>query len=132
MAKLTALRADTKKEIDGVWFEYENGIEIKVCRWGNKNFQQYMRDAAKARIGKAKMTDEEIMQLNKEACAHTILVDWRGLDDDITAQPQQYSSAAALEYLEDPELHDFYNFVIVCANDIAKFRKEQIEAQAKN
>ena len=75
------------------------------------------------------MTPEDTERTTKEAIAHTIVLGWRNLEDD-NGNSIPYSPEKALEFLKDPEMLDFYNWVLLTANNAELFRK-QFDAESE-
>jgi hypothetical protein len=133
MGNINTLRADLDKQVNGTWFAYEAGIELKIARWGNERFlqvQQQLVEQRKVVLNARELTDEQRLDVNKEAAARTILLDWRHLDED--GVPVGYAPEQALAYFRDPELAAFWTFVFLKSVEEANFRKTRIEADLKN
>jgi len=111
--KLSAIRADLDKELQGAWVPYAGDIVLKIARWNNERCQEVYRrllDERKVLLGAKELTDEQRIDVQKEVAAQTILVDWKGVEDD-DGQPIPYSSDTALEWFRDKELWRLWNFV---------------------
>jgi hypothetical protein len=130
--KLSQLRLDSDTEINGVWVDYAEGIQFKIARLGNPAFRRYMRKLGKplrAQMRHDVLDDETLESLSKEAIAHTVLLDWRNVEDD-RGQPLEYTPAIGQKVLEDSEYADIYNFVIAVANSTENYRRTKIEDEA--
>ena len=61
----------------------------------------------------------------------TAILDWEGLEDE-DGKPLPYSKEQANEYLTNPETRDFFDAALFAANNVARQRKQAVEADAKN
>jgi len=77
------------------------------------------------------LTDEQRIDVQKEAASQTILLDWKGVEDD-EGKPIPYSSDTALEWFRDKELWRLWNFVFMQSLEEENFRKEQVREAEKN
>ncbi len=125
MADLNKFRVDAKKSAEGVWTPWLEDIELLIARQGNPKFQEFIQ--AERSQPKRKMTERDEADW---AYANTILLGWKNVEIDGKKVP--YSPKKAFELLQDPELADFRLFVIVNAQASERFRKEALEAAAKN
>lgn len=133
MGNINALRTDLDKQVNGTWFPYADGIELKLARWGNERFLAVQRDLVEQRkvvLNAKELTDEQRLDVNKEAASRTILLDWRNLEDD--QGPVAYTPEKALAYFRDPELAGLWTFVLVSSVEEANFRKTRLESDLKN
>jgi hypothetical protein len=133
MARLDQLRIDRKKAASGVWIGYALGIELKIARIGNPNYVLKLAALASGiRPDLRGLANSTIMQdLVKQSIAETVLVGWKNLTDD-EDKPIKYSGKKALEMLKDPELADLYDFIVEFSTNMENFRKDRLEAAAKN
>lgn len=134
MAKISAVRADLDKEIKGVWVPYQMGIELKIARLGNPQYQAALRlltESRKVLLGTKDLSDDQRQDLQREVVAQMILLDWRGVEDD-EGNPLAYTPAVALSWFKDPELWRLYNFVLMESLEEEHFRKAALEDASKN
>ena len=134
MAKLMAIRTDNEKELNGVWIPYELGIQVKIARAGNTKYQAYLQELCAPYRTSIRQTiqDAEILQeVTRKATAKCILLDWKNIEDE-EGNPLSYSPEKALELFSDPELKDFYEFILTVSQGKEEFRKEVIEDSEKN
>ena len=134
MARIDAIRADLDKESKGVWVPYELGIELKVARLGNPAYQAVLTslvNARKALLGCLELSADQRADVQKQAVARTVLMDWRGIEDE-QGNPVLYSPEKALEWFRDPELWRLYTFILMVALEEERFRKTVLETAAKN
>jgi hypothetical protein len=133
VGNINALRVDLDKQLNGTWFNYEDGIRFKIARWGNEKFLAAQRAAVEQRkvvLNAKDLTDEQKLDANREAASSTILLDWENLDEN--GVPVAYCPEQALQYFRDPELIGLWTFVFLTSVNEANFRKERLEADLKN
>jgi hypothetical protein len=58
-------------------------------------------------------------------------MDWKNIDDG-KGKDIPYSKEKALEFFENPELEDFFDFIVLVANQKENYRKKVNEESAKN
>ena len=83
--KLNALRADLDKERNGTWVPYQGGIRLKLARLGNPNYREASAriiDARKVQLNTKELTEEQMLDVQKEAASQTVLLDWENVEDD--------------------------------------------------
>lgn len=133
MASLKKQRVDPDKRSNGVWFEWNDGIELRIAKMGNPKFEEFIAERQRARLSKLvgdrqpKLTDEEAEQMYREAVAHTILLEWRNVED-----MGPYTPELGLQLFNDPEYDELYKFVVRAANRDPMFLKKFVEDAAKN
>ena len=88
---------DLKKQDEGVWIDTEEGISVKIARWGNKSFNEYLDELMKPLrktkkrglrrgnpldiLGKGvEFKDGEAEKIMIQATARDILVDWKNME----------------------------------------------------
>lgn len=134
MAKISAIKSDLQKEVEGVWQDFSMGIRLKIARARNPKYLEMLRVLMQPHRGDVR-TDEmdaEIFQgILKEVRAKTILLDWENIEDD-DGKPILYSSDQASAFFNDPELKDFYTFVTFGSENADLYRKGLIEDSVKN
>jgi len=134
MAKLKSIKTDSKKSAEGIWFDYEMGIRLRIARMGNKDFEEFVRSKQKTNIKgfrAKKITEEQAEAITQEAVARHVLVGWENIEDD-DGNPIPYSHEVALEFLNDPDLSDLRQFVLIQASDSESYRLEAIEEAEEN
>lgn len=123
---------DEQLEVEGVWEELDDdGAAILVARVGNK---AYLKEYQKVPIGIRRQLDNNTLPegmgetiINK-MLARTILLDWKDLSDD--GVKIAYNFDNALKMLS--QYKDFREFVWAIANDLSRFREEELEEAGKN
>jgi hypothetical protein len=139
VARLSALRIDTKKEVEGVWFTHPSGARFRVARLGNPVYQQaLMKLGLRSRGGQRAlnlMAEQRDVKV-KRIVADIIWKDWDDLDDDPppegTGEKIPFSHDAAYEMFVDPELEPLYLDILTYAAEDEAFAKEAVEAAAGN
>lgn len=116
---INKLRVDADKANTGVWVTWVEDIEVLIARMGNTAFKDKVRKLSTA-YGNH-LEDPEVQQkLAIKAAPGTIVLDWRGITDD-DDNPVEYSDDQCFEYLNDPELARFVDWVMVQANSTDNF-----------
>lgn len=134
MANIEKIKTDISKETDGAWVPFVLGIELKIARAGNPKYKECIRKLVVPvtdSIRDESLTKDEFVDILIKARAKTILLDWKNLDDK-DGNPIPYSAAKAEEFFRDPELQDFYKFVVATSESSADFKKALIEDAEKN
>jgi hypothetical protein len=116
--KLSSLLAQSPLEA-GREFELADGLFFSIRPAYSKEFDDTVRtltlrgsDGGKRPV----MSDAEVAEIQLQAHAATVLVGWRGLQDD-NGNPLPYSRERALELLRGN--YRFYRWVQVSANNMA-------------
>lgn len=133
--KIESLKTDPKKSEEGIWYNVGGSFDVLIARIGNPKYQNYIRKTG-AKRGATKLAregagGEEIHDIQKQAIAKHVLLDWRGLYDD-AGKEIPYSQEKALEYMMDPSYNEFYQIVLVAAQDMDLFRAESITEAVGN
>lgn len=131
MANLRKVSPDAELS-KGIWVTYYEDIEARVARINNPEYLEKLRKLSQpymSDIQAGRFPDADMEALVMEAAAETILVDWRGMQDD-EDKDVEYSPEQALAYLR--EYPDFYNFVMRIANSAEMYRKQDEAKTAKN
>lgn len=126
--RFSKYETDATLEDEGVWETYEGAFRVKIGRINNSGFQEFFM---KSENQTGQETEDEDVKIDvmKRAVAETILLDWEGmLDDKDKLIP--YSPKEALKRLTSSS--EFYNRIVVLANQRARFRHEVIEGAEKN
>lgn len=134
MANIERIKTDVDKETTGVWVDYVLGIRLKIGRAKNAKFQELLRDLIepnKKKIREDKLDFVDFSKLMVKAHARTILLGWENIEDK-DGKPIQYSAKQAEKFLSDPELKDFYEFVVAISENADQYAKEVLEESAKN
>lgn len=133
MADINSIKTSVDKEENGVWVDFAEGIQLKIARARNPKYQETLRNLIephKKDIRDDKLELEDIEVILLEIRAKTILLDWKNIEEDGKAVP--YSVAKAMEYFKDPELKDFYVFVVTISENADQYKKDLIKDSEKN
>ena len=133
MASIESIKTDSKLELDGKWVDYY-GIRLLIARAGNQNFNEVMRslvEPIQEEIREDKTTVDDFAELLILARSKAVLLGWENLEDN-DGKPIVYSSDKAAEFFRNPELHDFYKFVVAVSEDSAQYAKKVAEESVKN
>lgn len=134
MGNLRKIKANLNLVNDGKDFEWIDGIVLRICSIDKTEYLVARQTALKAfeKDYRLKTIDtEKINNAIKECIAEHILVGWSGITDD-DGNEVVYSKEQALEFFNDPELFEFYDYVVNQASDRANFRQEMNAIAAKN
>lgn len=130
--KFSEFGIDQGKATDGVWHDIDETTAVKVARLGNKKFQrraEALRKPYQFQIDNKTIDDGLLEKITTQAIAETIVVDWKGFEDeDGNAVP--YSPEAAFEYLMKYE--EFKRHVLNWATNTATYKDKQAEDDEKN
>lgn len=134
MARLSKLRVDTNKVVNGVWVKYREDIEFLVARNPNPKFNAKLDELFYPHLAsiRAKTFDSKLDEaLTLEAVCEFILLDWKGLEDD-NDKPIKYSKEKAMEIMGNEEYQDIYKFILLMSKSSALYRYQEVEAASKN
>jgi hypothetical protein len=134
MGKLSQFRLDGDKSIEGVWHKFAAGIEIKIARMHNPEFDKYYAEISESHLGdlRRRSVDAELRtELMKKAVARCIIRDWRNIEDD-NGKAIKYTPEKAYEIISDPANLLFYEFVLDASLSVNSFFEEQKEQAEKN
>jgi hypothetical protein len=135
MANIESIKTDLNKEENGVWVTFVSGIELLIARARNPKYNELMRRLADPVINKIrdedKFSSEDYAKLLMEVRAKTILLGWKNIQDK-NGNDIKYSSEKALEFFKDPELKDFYAFIVGVSESADHFKKLILKASEKN
>lgn len=124
-------------EAQGAWHDLGDGAGLKVARINNPAYQQLERELRRrelARIKSGRLDEETHARLMIECLAHTVLLDWRGLEVDGKPLPP-YTPEEGIKMMTDTDeisRAGFRNFVISLAADADRFKIERDEELQKN
>lgn len=120
---------------EGVWSEICAGIRVKLASSESRRYKTALRAAlqkqADQRGKPGALSSRELTDALNEAMAFGLLLDWQGVTDE-EDQPLPFSPEAAMDLINDPQLHIFVERVALAAQNLARFRAEQIEDAEKN
>jgi len=128
--RLSELKTDPELELNGKWCPIGDGGEVLVARLYNEKFNEYYNNRAQAIGTKVLRKDQAIQEeLLLDAMSRTVLLDWRGIDDD-NDKPIKYTQKVGLQALT--EIREFRDQVTELASSYETFRLENLEDDVKN
>ena len=134
MANIESIKTSIEKENNGVWVDFAEGIQLKIARASNPKYKELLRDFMEPKRKdrrEDKLDLEDLATLFIEIRAKTILLDWKNIEDN-DGKSIPYSSEKAMEFFKDPELKDFYDFVVVVSESANHYKKDLIKDSEKN
>ena len=134
MACIDRIKTDCTKEVNGVWVDFEVGIRLKIARARNSAYRELMSELIEPHRKDIRNDETDIEVLGdilREVRAKTILLDWENIEDE-GGKEIKYSSKKALEFFKDPELSDFYTFIIIASENLENFKKDIVKESEKN
>lgn len=129
--KFSTFATDLNLEETGVWVDLGEGTQLKLARIGNPAYKKMMRDKLKpyrTQSARAGISDGKWNELNCEVLSQTVLLDWKGWEDD-KGKNIPYSKKNAYDMLIG--LKDFRAMVVDYADQQATFAMET-EAEVGN
>lgn len=132
--RISNLKTDAKKEVEGNWVDFGSGLMVKVARIDNIAFMGHLRKisrkyVAQSRTGDDTKTLELLEKLRKKAMARFVLLDWSNMEDD-DGKPIEYSPEKALELFDS--VPEFYRGIIDISSDAATFKAEEVSESLGN
>lgn len=129
--RFSEYQTDPALEEEGVWIRLRKGdAEVLVARAGNSQHEALLR-RLKKRHGqrfRGELPDDIVEEIATEAIARTILLDWKGIEDD-DGNPIPYSSDKARELLKLSK--DFRHEITQIATEMEVYRHEEKEEGKK-
>ena len=134
MGSLSQFRLDNDKSTEGIWRKFGAGIEVKIARMHNPDFNKYyeeIRGPHLSQIRSRSIDMETSVDLMKRAVARWIIRDWKNLEDE-KGKAIKYSPEKAYEIISDPANVLFYDFILDVSASVNLFFEEQKEQAGKN
>ena len=122
--KFSAFATDLDLEENGVWVDLGDGTQLKLARVGNPAYKKLFRQQLKpyrSVAARKNISEETWAKMGAELLSKTVLVDWKGWEDD-KGKTIPYSEKNAYDMLLG--LKDFRKFVEDLAEDQATFARE--------
>lgn len=151
MGTLNKVYLDPKIQVEGRWFPYPEcpEIECRIARFNNPEYRKEMRRLLKPHertVGRRGTIDQDTRDnLVRIAVSRTVLIDWKGITEDVDTGKKDddgkpivetreipYSNGKAMEFFTDPGLVDFYDWILQISMDANSFRDEAQEDAEKN
>lgn len=133
MANINKVKTDISKQNEGTWVEFLMGIRLKIARARNPKYNDMMRkltENMRLDMREGKFDTKEFNEMLIMVRAHTVLLDWENIDEDDVEIP--YSPEKAMEYFSNPELADFYTFVVSISESAEAYKKDLVKESEKN
>lgn len=133
MANINRIKTDIEKQNEGTWIEFLMGIRLKIARSRNPRYNEMMRkltENMRLDMRENKFNTDEFNEMLIQVRAHTVLLGWENIDED--DKPVPYSPEKAMEYFRNPELNDFYTFVVQVSESHEAYKKEIVKDAEKN
>ena len=109
------------------------GVELRVRGFNNADYRNLqtkkLRSITPAQ--RAGVSLELSDEMTNDLLVETILLDWRGIEDD-DGSPLAYSKERAREMLADPRMRRFRDAVLFAADIVGELEVAAIEDDAKN
>ena len=134
MANIERIKTSVDKEENGVWVDFAEGIQLKIARARNPKYQEFLRDLVEPKrveIREDKISIDDFNDILLQVRAKTVLLDWKNIEDN-EGKAISYSLEKALEFFRDPELKDFYQFVVAISENADQYKKGVIKNSEKN
>jgi hypothetical protein len=122
------------KEIDGVWQDMGDGIEVRIARIGNPEYQKLFQRISKPHrkaIRRGTLKEDVAEKLMIECMAKTIVKDWKNIEVDGKNLPFSVDNAIMIL----TEFKDLKEYINDFANEMEAFMQEdaeEAEEQLKN
>jgi len=133
VADINSIKIDLKKEEDGIWIDFAAGIQLKIARARNTKYVELLRNLTeqyRKEIREDKFDAEDFANILLEVRAKTVLLDWKNIEEN--GKSVSYSVEKAIEYFKNPELKDFYTFVVIISENADYYKKDLIKESEKN
>lgn len=124
--------ADPRREVEGVWFPYKDGAEVKLAAMGNPRFTRELDDLL-GPTGRRKLMDGRATFAKQTesmclAMARGLVLDWKGFTNG--GEPFPHSEDNAYNLLLNHR--QFFTDMLELADQEAAFRRTDIESAAGN
>lgn len=123
---LKTFTTDKALETHGVNVDIGGGTTLLVARMYNPEYNELLRNAMKP-YKRAKLSNDDSLELMIAIEADTILLDWDGVTADGKDVP--YTKSAAREYLH---VRDFRALVLEIAGNMETFKAQEVAEGEKN
>lgn len=134
MGSLSKFRLDIDKSVEGQWFPFAEGIEVKIARMHNAEYDKYLDELRQPHIHQIRTGTLDVKtfdEITKKAMAKCVIRDWKNLQDE-KGKEIKYSPEKAYEILNDPENEIFLGWIERISESVQLFIKEQKEQAVKN
>lgn len=134
MSLYKLFKTSEKHETEGIWLDYGEGMRIRIARAGGSN-KAFLKASEKLqrkyrRQSQLDLLSEEMSRrIFKEIYAETIVLAWENVKDE-SGNPMECNRQNIIKLFTD--LHDLFMDVRAQAENLALWREELDEADAKN
>ena len=137
--KMNSLKTDLAKAEAGIWIgdipDFP-GVELKVRPQGNPDYrvlyQRLIQTVPRGKKRAGAITDPEMKaQVDGRCLADTILVDWKGFEDDDN-KPLAYSPELAKQLLSEVDMQALRGALVWAAGVAEEEARVSLEDDAKN
>lgn len=125
--RLSSLKTDKKKEVDGVWCNSQFGFKYLIARMNNSAHRRYLQE--NIRPSQLLLSVDKQEDLTKEAISRFVLLDWKEVVDD---QDKEIPYTPEIGQKTFEEYPDIYLEVLNFASSIDLFREDGFEDNAGN
>lgn len=135
--KLSAIKVDSRAIERGEWWAIPElgDMQVRVRGLFNKDYRRVMADKREVALRRLPMgsvlPSEEAERILAECLHETVLLDWKGLDDE-DGKPIPYDSDLASMMLTDPDFVKFRNAVSRVAGMLSDGMKSELERDEGN
>jgi len=119
--KFSTFATDLDLEENGVWVDFGDGASCKIARVGNPEYKKILRELLKPfqnKHSRKNISEEDWLDINCKVESKTILLDWKGWEDD-NGKAIKYSEKNAFDMLHG--LKDFRSNVMLVAEEQSSF-----------
>jgi len=123
--RISAFITDQRKENEGVWVPLGAGAQVLVARVGNEKYKQsFLRHSKphRTQLRTGNLEEDAAQKLLNKVMAETVLLDWKGLEDD-DGNDILYSTEKAEELLA---IKDFRETIEEIANTRELYRQHEM------
>lgn len=126
--KLNVPSVDTGKAAEGVWIDYDDGIQFKIARSNTPAYREAVKKIHrqhKRQIDAGTMSDSLSDSIMAGLMAEHLLVDWKGLMSDGKEFP--YSKENATAFLSEEAYGEIREWIMKQSQDNENYRTEDIK-----
>ncbi len=123
-------KTDEDKETDGVWFDYDTPLRVKVARLGNTKYQAYMEKKYGRQLDKlinGSLPKTQADEMMTDGMSRYILVDWENMGEG--GKPVSFSQEKAAEFLH---IKDFRDEILAFSRQRERYTREVEAIAGKN
>lgn len=135
-----AFQTDATKTSDGVWVDFPEaknsdgtvpGFKLARLSVTNPAYAKALSDFAEETQGRTLSLEEDRAKA-REIFIDNVLKDWRHIQPNDDGNALSFNRDNAVALLSDPELADLLVKLRSKASDMANYRKQQLDTNAKN